>query len=278
MSFAERLRVTPGKKCDLSAWKTDSTPGAKDQEEAEKATLVHVRELEKYQYKLHAEGRRSVLIILQGMDASGKDGVVRHVMSGFDPLGCNVTAFKAPTVEELSHDFLWRIHRAIPARGEVGVFNRSQYEDVLVVRVHDLVPKKEWSKRYEHINAFESLLTAGGTTVLKFYLHIGRAEQKRRLIERLDDPVKHWKFNARDIEERELWKDYRAAYEDALSRCSTEEAPWFVIPADHKWYRDHAISRILLETFARLDPEFPEPELDVKRLRARLMDGPAKGR
>ncbi len=277
MSFVEKLRVKPGKKCDLSNWKTDSTPGAKDEAAAEKATLEYVRELEKYQYKLHAEGRRSVLIVLQGMDASGKDGVVRHVMSGFDPLGCNVTAFKAPTVEELAHDFLWRIHRAIPARGDVGVFNRSHYEDVLVVRVHDLVPKKEWSKRYEHINAFESLLAAGGTTVLKFYLHIGRAEQKRRLIERLDDPIKRWKFNARDIDERELWKEYRTAYEDVLTRCSTEESPWFVIPADHKWYRDHAISRILVETFARLDPEIPEPELDVKRLRARLVDGPARG-
>ena len=278
MSFAEKLRVKPGKKCHLSAWKTDSTPGVKDQAEAEKATLTHVRELEKYQYKLHAEGRRSVLIVLQGMDASGKDGVVRHVMSGFDPLGCNVTAFKVPTQEELAHDFLWRVHRAIPSRGDVGVFNRSHYEDVLVVRVHDIVPKKEWARRYEHINAFEALLATGGTTVIKFHLHIGRAEQKRRLIERLDDPVKRWKFNEHDIDERELWKDYRAAYEEALSRCSTETSPWYVIPADHKWYRDHAISRILVETFAHLDPEIPEPELDVKQLRARLTEGPAKAR
>lgn len=278
MSLVQKLRVKAGKKIDLSQWKTDATPGVKDEAEAAAETAKHVQQLETYQYKLHAEGRRSVLIVLQGMDASGKDGVVRHVMSGFDPLGCNVTAFKAPTQEELAHDYLWRIHRVVPAHGEVSVFNRSHYEDVLVVRVHDLVPKRVWAQRYEQINAFEALLAASGTTVIKFYLHIGRAEQKRRLIERLDDPVKRWKFNARDIEERELWKDYRAAYEDLLARCSSAHAPWYVIPADHKWYRDHAISRILVETFAELDPAIPEPPLHIKALRSRLLGGPGKAR
>ena len=201
MSLAQKLRVKPGKRVDLSEWKTDATPGVKDETSAAAETAKHIRQLEQYQYKLHAEGRRSLLIVLQGMDASGKDGVVRHVMSGFDPLGCDVQAFKAPTPEERAHDFLWRIHRVAPAAGGVTIFNRSHYEDVLVVRVHDLVPKKVWSQRYARINAFEDLLAAGGTTGVKFFLHIGRAEQKRRLLERLDDPGKSGKFNVGDSEE-----------------------------------------------------------------------------
>ena len=275
MSLAEKLRVKPGKRVDLTDWKTDATPGVKDEATAAAETAKHVRQIEQYQYKLHAEGRRSLLIVLQGMDASGKDGVVRHVMSGFDPLGCDVQAFKAPTPEERAHDFLWRIHRVAPAGGGVTIFNRSHYEDVLVVRVHDLVPKKVWSQRYALINLFEDLLASGGTTVVKFFLHIGRAEQKRRLLARLDDPEKRWKFNASDIDERALWKQYREAYETVLEQCSSKAAPWYVIPADQKWYRDYAISSILIDTFRAIDPQVPTPPLDLKTLRSRLAEGPS---
>jgi len=207
------------------------------------------------------------LLILQGMETSGKDGTISHVMSRVNPQGCRVTSFKQPTPIELSHDFLWRVHQAVPARGEIGIFNRSHYEEVLVVRVHGLVPKEVWSRRYDQINDFERILVDSGVTVLKFFLHISKKEQLERLQARLDDPTKLWKFNPGDLQERKLWKDYMAAYEDALSRCSTKDSPWFIIPANKKWVRNLAVSQILLETFERLNPQFPRPRINPKTIK-----------
>ncbi len=215
------------------------------------------------QYRLWAENARSVLLVLQGMDTSGKDGVVRHVMTGMNPSGLRITSFKKPSEEEVDHDFLWRIHNAAPAKGEVGVFNRSHYEDVLVVRVHGLVPTRVWRARFEQINSFEKLLVDGGTTVVKCFLQISKEEQKRRLIDRLKDPQKNWKFNAGDIEERKRWDQYMNAYEDVLARCGTEHAPWHVIPSDRKWYRDWAVSEVLLHTLEKMNPRPPRGKLKV---------------
>ena len=217
------------------------------------------RSIAELQQRLYAEGKRALLIILQGMDTSGKDGTVRHVLSGVNPQGCRVTSFKAPTAEELAHDFLWRIHRAVPAKGEIGVFNRSQYEEVLIVRVHELAPADVWSTRYEQINGFEQTLTAAGVTILKFFLHISKAEQRDRLQARLEDKTKNWKFNPGDLAERKLWPDYQHAYEDALCRCSTKAAPWFIIPANKKWFRNLAVSSIIRETLEEMHPRFPKP-------------------
>ena len=215
------------------------------------------------QDRLWAEGRRRVLVVLQGIDAAGKDGTLRHVMGAFNPQGCPVTAFKVPSADELAHDFLWRVHRRVPGNGEIGVFNRSHYEDVLVVRVHGIVPRRVWSRRYEQINAFERHLADEGTTILKFFLYIDRDEQARRFQARLDDPSKRWKFRLGDIEERKRWDDYIAAYEDMLGRCSTDDAPWYVIPANRKWFRNLAVAEILGDTLADLKPRYPEPQEDL---------------
>ena len=247
-----------------------STPGCKDKDEALARTNRNLALADRLQYGLHAEGRRSLLLVLQGMDTAGKDGVIRKVMTAFNPQGCRVAPFKAPTAEEAAHDFLWRVWKVTPARGEVAIFNRSHYEDVLVVRVHELAPEPVWSKRYELINQFERQLADSGTTVLKFFLHISRDEQRERLLERLDDPAKHWKFNAGDLDERARWKDYQRAYQDALTRCSTPHAPWYVIPSDRKWYRDLAISEIVAGHLASMDPRPPVVKLDVKGFRTRL--------
>jgi PPK2 family polyphosphate:nucleotide phosphotransferase len=199
------------------------------------------------------------------MDAGGKDGTIRHVMSGLNPQGCHVTSFKVPTEEELAHDYLWRVHRAVPAKGEIGIFNRSHYGDVLVVRVHNLVPRRVWSERYEQINGFEKILADNDVTIVKFFLHISKEEQKKRLQERLDDPAKHWKVSEADFEERRFWPDYIKAYEDALSKCSTPWAPWYVIPADHKWFRNLAVADILVSTLEDMDMRFPKSKLDLSR-------------
>jgi len=196
------------------------------------------------------------------MDASGKDGTIRHVMYGVNPQVCSVTSFKAPTSEELDHDFLWRIHNAVPPRGEIGIFNRSHYEDVLIVRVHDLVPKTVWSARYEQINDFEKMLSKNNVTILKFFLHISKDEQKERLQERLNDPTKNWKMNPEDLKERELWDDYQKAYEVAIEKCSTKYAPWYIIPANKKWFRNIAVSEIIIETLENLKMKFPKPAFD----------------
>ena len=217
-----------------------------------KGTLEHLsHELSKLQESLAAAQHNSMLIVLQGMDTSGKDGTIRHVLSSVNPQGCEVHSFKAPTQEELLHDFLWRIHRVAPAHGMIGVFNRSHYEDVLVVRVHDLVPEEVWSKRYKEINQFEKLLTQSGTIVLKFFLHISNEEQKQRLLAREQDRDKAWKLSSSDWAERKYWDSYHAAYEDVLSKCSTDEAPWYIVPANHKWYRNLAIAQVLVDTMQK---------------------------
>ncbi len=208
-------------------------------------------------YRLYAENQRAILLVLQGMDTAGKDGTIRTVMTGINPQSCQIVPFKQPSHQELDHDFLWRIHNAVPRRGNIGIFNRSHYEDVLVVRVHNLVPEAEWRGRYERINDFEKLLVEGGITVVKCFLHVSKEEQRERLQARLDNPDKRWKFSKADIEERRLWEDYQRAYEDALTYCNTVHAPWHIIPSDRKWYRNLTVSGILLKTLQQLDPQFP---------------------
>jgi len=270
--IADRLQVR-GRTVRLSQWKPGATPGCKDKQEAAERLAKNLERIDELQYRLFAEAQRSLLIVLQGMDTSGKDGLIRKAMTVFNPQGCKVWPFKVPNHEEAAHDFLWRIHRATPGRGEVAIFNRSHYEDVLVVRVHDLVPREVWSTRYEVINDFERFLRRNGTVVLKFFLHISRKEQRDRLLARLEAPTKRWKFSDADLAERTHWGSYQRAYEDALARCSTKYAPWYVIPANHKWYRDFAVSEILADTLEKMDPKLPRAKLDVKALRARLMRG-----
>jgi PPK2 family polyphosphate:nucleotide phosphotransferase len=215
-------------------------------------------------YRLYAEDRRALLLVLQGMDTAGKDGTIRTVMTGINPQSFFITSFKQPSSEELDHDFLWRIHKAVPRRGEIGIFNRSQYEDVLVVRVHNLVPEEQWKTRYERINDFEKLLVEGRVTLLKCFLHVSKEEQRERLQSRLDNPDKRWKFSTGDLAERKLWDDYQAAYEDALEKCNTKHAPWHIIPSDRKWYRNLVVSELVKDTLQAMDPQFPpsEPGLD----------------
>ena len=212
------------------------------------------------QERLYAEGQRSLLIVLQAMDAGGKDGTIKHVFRGVNPQGTTVTSFKKPTEEELSHDFLWRVHRAAPAQGMMAIFNRSHYEDVLIVRVHNLVAKAVWRGRYDHINAFEANLASAGTTVVKLFLHISKEEQADRLRSRLEKPDKRWKFRVEDLDERKHWDDYMEAFAEAIERTSTQAAPWYVIPADRKWYRNWAVSHVVIDALAAMDPQFPEPE------------------
>jgi PPK2 family polyphosphate:nucleotide phosphotransferase len=223
----------------------------------------HLERLDDLQDRLWAEGKHAVLVVLQGIDAAGKDSTIKRVMAAFNPQGCPVTAFKVPSTEELAHDYLWRVHKAVPRKGEVGIFNRSHYEDVLVVRVHDLVPKAVWSKRYDQINAFERHLAANGTTIVKFFLSIDKEEQRARFQARYDDPTKRWKFAMGDLAERERWDDYQAAFDEALTKTSTDVAPWYVIPANHKWFRDLAVSSILADTMAGLKPKYPPVDEDV---------------
>jgi PPK2 family polyphosphate:nucleotide phosphotransferase len=253
------LRVAPGRRIDLG----DVDPGATFGFEKEGAKVVTdglLDRLTELQERLWAEQKRSVLIVLQGIDAAGKDGTIRKVMTAFNPQGCPVASFKVPSAEELAHDFLWRIHKAVPRKGEIGIFNRSHYEDVLVVRVHDIVPKAVWSRRYDQINDFERMLAANGTTIVKVFLSIDRDEQRDRFQARYDDPTKRWKFAMGDLAERARWDDYQAAYEDALSKTSTDRAPWYVIPANKKWFRDLAVASIGGDTLQELDPRYPEPE------------------
>ena len=258
----KRYRIKPGSKVDLDAYVADDTSLYPDGKKAAADDNEKIQEkLRDLQELLFAEHQHKLLIVLQGMDTSGKDGTVRHVMGAFDPAGVRVVSFKKPTEEELAHDYLWRVHAKVPAKGEVVVFNRSHYEDVLVVRVHDLVPKDVWKKRYDQINEFERMLTETGTIILKFFLHISKGEQKKRLQDRIDDPTKRWKFQHGDIEERKLWSEYRGAYEDALSKTSTEWAPWWIIPANAKWYRNYLVGSILEDTLEKLDMKYPEPDL-----------------
>lgn len=266
MAGPEKLdhwRIEPGSAVDLGRIDSSSTPAAPGgKKETEEATIELRTQLAKWQAKLAAEKRQSLLVVLQAMDTGGKDGTIRNVFAGVNPVGVRVTSFKAPSDEELAHDFLWRAHRATPATGEIAIFNRSYYEDVLVVRVHELVPREVWSKRYRIINDFEHGLAAAGTTAVKLHLHISKDEQAERLRDRVKDPDKRWKFNPDDLAERAHWTDYRAAYEDAIAKTATDHAPWYVIPADHKWYRDYAVLRILVETLAEMNPQFPKIDID----------------
>jgi PPK2 family polyphosphate:nucleotide phosphotransferase len=261
----DKLLVKPGSKVKLSGHDPDSTYGY-TRAQAERELTKHEERLTRLQEVLYAESRHALLIVLQAMDAGGKDGTIRHVMSRINPQGCSATGFKAPTAEERSHDFLWRVHKVVPGKGRIGIFNRSHYEDVLVVRVNNLVPKPVWAARYEHINAFERLLTDSSVTILKFYLHISKEEQKKRLQERVGDPKKQWKVNPVDFEARKRWDDYMAAYEDALSKCSTKWAPWYVIPADKKWFRNLAVSQIIVETLENLKMTYPKADFDPSKI------------
>jgi PPK2 family polyphosphate:nucleotide phosphotransferase len=257
------LTVEPGTAIHLADFDARYRGEADDKRAASQDTQANVAALADLGYRLYAENRRSLLLVLQGMDTSGKDGTIRKVTNGFNPQTCQVTSFKAPSEEELDHDFLWRIHARVPRRGNIGIFNRSHYEDVLIVRVHALVPEQEWQSRYERINDFEKSLAQAGTRLVKVFLHISREEQRRRLQARLDDPTKRWKFSRHDLDERKLWKDYQLAYEDALTRCNTGVAPWHIVPADRKWYRNLVVSRILRETLEQMAPQFPSPAEDL---------------
>jgi PPK2 family polyphosphate:nucleotide phosphotransferase len=230
-------------------------------EDAADGELIKLKDkLEGLQEKLYAEGKQSLLVVFQAMDTGGKDGVTRKVFEGVNPQGVRVISFKAPTPEELAHDFLWRVHQYVPPRGYIGVFNRSHYEDVLIVRVNNLVPKPVWKARYDYINQFEHLLTSNGTRILKFYLHISKDEQKERLMSRLANPKKQWKFSMGDLPVREQWDEYMQAYEALLQRCNTDYAPWHIIPANHKWYRDLIVAKTIVDTLEDMNPRFPLPE------------------
>jgi PPK2 family polyphosphate:nucleotide phosphotransferase len=272
-SFTEALRVSEGFRLD--AVDTGGTPAFDGDKAAGKAALEEgAGEVGELQERLYAEskadGRRSLLLVVQGMDTSGKGGIMRHVVGSMDPQGVRYTAFKAPTTEERKHSFLWRIRRALPGPGQIGVFDRSHYEDVLIVRVRELVPRAVWSGRYEQINDFEATVVDSGTTMVKVMLHISSDEQKSRLMARLERPDKHWKHNPGDIEERREWPAYQEAYQAALERCSTEAAPWFVVPADRKWYARLAVQNLVLEHLRAMDPRWPAVDFDVAAERERL--------
>jgi PPK2 family polyphosphate:nucleotide phosphotransferase len=271
--LAEQLRARPG--IHLDQLDPRSTPGfTGTKEEGVAALAVAAEKLSDLQERLFAASkggdRRSVLLVVQGMDTAGKGGIMRHVVGSVDPQGVHITSFKAPTAEEREHDFLWRIRRALPAAGMIGVFDRSHYEDVLVVRVHELVPTDVVEQRYDQINAFEREVADAGTTMVKVMLHVSAEEQKERLLQRLERPDKYWKYNPGDVDERLRWHDYQQAYEIALDRCSTDVAPWFVVPADRKWYARWAVQQLLLDALTDLDPQWPAADFDVEAEKVRL--------
>jgi len=263
--LTKALRVAPGSKIKLSKIDPADTHGI-DKEDATDLLTKNIERLSVLQYQLYAEGRRALLVVLQGIDAAGKDGSIRHVMSGLNPQGVTVTPFKEPEGPEKRHDYLWRVHAAVPEWGKIGIFNRSHYEDVLIVRVHGLVPKSVWSQRYEQINCFEQMLAKSGTRIVKLLLYIDKDEQARRFQERLDDPSKNWKFSAADVKEREYWDQYIDAYEAVLRKCSTEWAPWYIVPANRKWFRNLAVSQIVLDALEEMDLKFPKPAADLKAI------------
>jgi PPK2 family polyphosphate:nucleotide phosphotransferase len=256
-------RLDPNEKISLDEINADGKNYHNNRKAAEKEFKKLRKEFRELQARFYAEDKRKFLIVFQAMDAGGKDGTIRAVTQGVNPQGVRITSFKAPSKNELAHDFLWRVHAAVPAKGMIGIFNRSHYEDVLVVRVDNLVPESVWRPRYEQINHFESLLATTGTTILKFYLHISKDEQRERFQERIDIPEKNWKFSFEDLEKRKQWGEYMAAYEEMLQKTSTEAAPWYVIPANQNWYRNLAIERVIVNTLRQLDPQYPPPEGDV---------------
>jgi PPK2 family polyphosphate:nucleotide phosphotransferase len=267
MDFIKQHGIQPGEKVRLKSIKTKQTGPFKDKDEGRAFTAEMNDKIRELQYRLYVEQKQSLLVVLQAPDAAGKDGLIRKVLGRMNPQGCRTYPFKVPSGEELAHDFLWRIHKCTPGKGMVSVFNRSHYEDVLVVRVLDLAPKKVWSKRYKLINDFEENLVAAGTRVLKLYLHISPEEQLDRFKKRLDNPEKHWKLNVGDYAARKKWNDYREAYEDAITKCNVEESSWCVIPADHKWYRDAAVAGIVYETLREMNPQMPPLEVDLDEIR-----------
>ena len=278
-ALRELLRIPEADAVDLSSYDSRATPGGpKDKATALAATTRLAEHLTGAQERLYASSTagdtRRILLVLQGMDTSGKGGTVKHVIGHLNPAGCRVRAFKTPTPEERRHPFLWRVRRALPDSGEIGIFDRSHYEDVLVARVRELVPRRDLGRRYGQINRFEQGLVDGGVTIVKVFLHIGHEEQRARLLARLDNPDKHWKFSPSDIDDRALWPDYQEAYELALHRCSSAAAPWYLVPADRKWYRNWAISTLLLEHLEALDPRYPQAGFDVEEARQRLLAMP----
>lgn len=262
---SHKLLVKPGKKLNLADHDPDDTHGlTKDM--CDRRLAKHQTKLDELQELLYAGKQHALLIVLQALDAGGKDGTIRHVMAGVNPQSCNVTSFKVPTTEELEHDFLWRVHKAVPAKGTIGIFNRSHYEDVLIARVHKLVPKSVWSRRYGLINDFERLLADNNVKILKFFLHISKDEQKRRFEQRIADRDKRWKISPADFEERKLWDNYMEAFEAALSKCNAEWAPWYVIPANKKWFRNLVISQIIVEALESLDMKYPKVAFDAANI------------
>jgi PPK2 family polyphosphate:nucleotide phosphotransferase len=258
-----------GRRIQLADVDPEDDAGLKNKAKAEARLAEDLERLRKLQLLLYADNRYALLVVIQAMDTGGKDGLIRHVMSGLNPVGCVVTSFKVPTPDERQHDFLWRIHRAVPPRGVIGVFNRSHYEDVLVVRVHKLMPKEVWQRRYREINEFERTLRQNGVEILKFYLHISKAEQGRRLRSRIDDKSKNWKFSEADIAERRLWGKYQTAYEDAINECTTSLAPWHIVPANKKWARDCVVARAMVDKLESLKLRYPKPTVDFSKIRIR---------
>ena len=252
------ITFKPGTKIDLKDVPSRIEQDEIDKAEAKRLIEKNAEEMADLARCLYAENKRSILLVLQGMDTAGKDGTIRAVMRGMNPRSCQVVSFKKPTEEELDHDFLWRIHKHAPRKGNIGIFNRSHYEDVLIVRVHELFPKNVWKQRYELINDFEKLLTENGTIVVKCYLHISKDEQRERLQARIDEPRSRWKFNPADLDERKLWEQYQEAYQDALIKCNTKNAPWYIIPSDQKWYRNLVVSNLMRDTMKELNPKYPE--------------------
>jgi PPK2 family polyphosphate:nucleotide phosphotransferase len=267
LDYEKKFRVEPGSKVRLDEIDAGYKGEHEDKGSAQAEVEAYAQKLSHLQYLLYAENKRSLLIVLQGMDASGKDGTISHVLGAMNPQGCRVYGFKTPSAQELAHDYLWRIHQAAPGKGNVAVFNRSHYEDVLIVRVHKLVPREVWSERYDEINAFEKQLTNEGTHILKFYLHIDKAEQLDRFKQRLDESRDHWKISEADYAEREYWSQYQEAYEHAIGKCSTGYAPWYIIPSNHKWFRNLAVSQVIVNTLESLNMKFPEPTANLEEIR-----------
>jgi PPK2 family polyphosphate:nucleotide phosphotransferase len=261
-----RYRVEPGERLSLATIDPDETEHYRNKKHVAKELEKQRRRIRDLQERLYAENERGLLIVLQAVDTGGKDGTIKHVFSGINPQGCRVSSFKVPSAEEANHDFLWRYHKSAPAKGRIGIFNRSHYEDVLVVRVKGIVPEEVWRGRYHQINAFERNLTLNGIIILKIFLHISKDEQKKRLQRRLDNPDKRWKFSSNDIKERAFWDAYQQAYEDALNNCSTGHAPWYVVPANKKWYRNLVVARTIADTLEAMDPRYPPAEEGLEKV------------
>ena len=264
--ITNKLIVTEGKKINLQKLSPDYdfSINEKKAEDVLKQNLK--KRMSDLQYRLYAERKKALLIVFQGIDTSGKDSTIRHVISAFNPQSCTVKAFKEPTTEDLSHDFLWRIHKSAPAKGEIGIFNRSHYEDIIQPRIHKTIRKSIWSQRYEHINAFEKCLSDSSIKIIKFFLHISKEEQRKRLEERLNDPSKHWKVSESDMKDRKFWSSYIVAYQDIIKRCSNSWAPWYIIPANKKWFRNLAVGLIVVDTLERMKPLFPKPAINLSKI------------